>query len=218
MCGRYIVTVKRKQLAEHFVAEDQLPEAVQLEVVAPSQIAAVVTADRKLVAMRWGLRPNWEADSGRSVLLINARAETLEQKPIFRELLEQRRCLVPATGFFEWEKLPGGRKRPVCFRLRQRGVLAFAGLWEEQHNTAGQSVRAFTIITTAANEAVRIMHDRMPVILTPDAATAWLKPTQAIEDLLALLKPYAAQPLIVEDGTALLAPPAQHKTQPLLPF
>lgn len=219
MCGRYILTAKRKQMAAHFTAQDTAPDDATPTIIAPSQATVVVTAERKLETMRWGLRPTWEPESGRSVLLINARAETLAQKPTFRQLLEQQRCLVPANGFFEWEKLPGGRKRPICYWLRQHGLFAFAGLWEEQRDASGNPVRAFTIITTAANEAVRVIHDRMPVILTPETETAWLKPAQAIENLLAMLAPYSAQPLVVEDGASLLTPPSpSQKVQPLLPF
>ncbi|TAN37787.1 MAG: SOS response-associated peptidase [Verrucomicrobia bacterium] len=219
MCGRYILTVKRKQIAAHFAAQDSTPDDATPSIVAPSQVAPVITAEHKLEAMRWGLRPTWEPESGRSVLLINARAETLAQKPTFHQLLAQQRCFIPANGFFEWEKLPGGRKRPVCYRLRQHGLFAFAGLWDQQRDDAGNVVHAFTIITTAANEAVRVIHDRMPVILTPETEAAWLKPAQTIEDLLALLCPYSAQPLVVEDGAPLLATPASsQKVQPLLPF
>jgi putative SOS response-associated peptidase YedK len=219
MCGRYMVTAQRKQIAAHFAAQDTAPDDTTPTVVAPSQTAPVVTAARKLETMRWGLRPTWEPESGRSVLLINARAETLAQKPAFQHLLERQRCLVPANGFFEWEKLPGGHKRPVCYRLRQRGLFAFAGLWEQQHAATGQTIHAFTIITTAANEAVRVVHDRMPVLLPLEAAAAWLDPAPTLVDLLALLRPYSAQPLIVEDGAPLLTPQSPpKKVQPLLPL
>jgi len=212
-----MLTARRKQMAAHFVAQDLAPDDATPAIIAPSQVAPVVTAEHKLEAMRWGLRPTWEPESGRSVLLINARAETLAQKPTFQPLLERQRCLVPANGFFEWEKLPGGHKRPVYFRLRQRGLFAFAGLWEEQRDAAGNRIRAFTIVTTAANEAVRVIHDRMPVMLTPETEAAWLKPAQSIAELLALLQPYPAHALTAEDGTEMLTPARQSK-QPLLPF
>ena len=220
MCGRFMVTAKRKQIAERFAAQDALPEDITSTTISPSQTAAVVTAEttvHKLEAMRWGIQPSWEPHAARSVLLINARAETLAQKPTFRHLVEAQRCLIPANGFFEWEHLPNGRKRAVCYRLRNRGLFALAGLWEIQHDATGQDVRTFTIITTAANDAVRVVHNRMPVMLTPETEAAWLEPTQPLESLLALLRPYPAQDMTAEDGAPLLALPRDIKQQ-LLPF
>ena len=211
MCGRYMVTASRKQLAERFAAQDALGGDAANGVVAPSQTAAVVTVERKLEAHRWGLKPEWEA---RGVLLINARAETLTDKPTFRDLLAKQRCLIPANGFFEWERLPNGRKRPLFFRLPNRGLLAFAGLWMASGDGAG---RAFTIITTEANEVVQPIHDRMPVILTPETEATWLRPDADADALLAVLQPFAAEQLRSEEGATLLAPPASAK-QPLLPF
>jgi putative SOS response-associated peptidase YedK len=211
MCGRYMVTASRKQLAERFAAQDALGGDAANGVVAPSQTAAVVTVERKLEAHRWGLKPEWEA---RGVLLINARAETLTDKPTFRDLLAKQRCLIPANGFFEWERLPNGRKRPLFFRLPNRGLLAFAGLWMASGDGAG---RAFTIITTEANEVVQPVHNRMPVILTPETEATWLRPDADADALLAVLQPLAAEQLRSEEGATLLAPPAPAK-QPLLPF
>jgi hypothetical protein len=142
-----MVTVSRKQLAERFAAEDALAADAPPGVVAPSQTAAVITMERKLEAQRWGLKPAWAPHSGHSsVLLINARAESLTHKPTFRDLLARQRCLIPANGFFEWEKLPTGKKRALYFRLPSGGPFAFAGLWMPQPDTP---LRAFTIITTA---------------------------------------------------------------------
>ena len=220
MCGRFMVTANRKQMAERFASQDTLLTDAASTTIAPSQRAAVVTAEataRKLEAMRWGIQPSWEPQAARSVLLINARAETLAQKPTFRHLLESQRCLIPANGFFEWEHLPNGRKRAVCYRLRSRGLFALAGLWETQRDASGQDLRTFTIITTTANDAVRVVHNRMPVMLAPETEAAWLEPMQSLESLLALLRPYPALDMTAEDGAPLLAPPATAK-QVLLPF
>ena len=211
MCGRYMVTANRKQLAERFAAQDALAAAVPAGVVAPSQTAAIVTMEHKLEAQRWGLKPDWEA---RGVLLINARAETLTQKPSFRDLLAKQRCLIPANGFFEWERLPNGRKRPLFYRLLNRELFAFAGLWIAPSDSGP---RAFTIITTEANDVVQPVHDRMPVILPPEAEATWLRPDADADTLLALLRPYSADQLRSEEGATLLSPPASAK-QPLLPF
>jgi len=214
MCGRYMVTVSRKELAARFAAADALADDAPPGVIAPSQSAAVVTMVRQLEAQRWGLKPTWEAHSGHSVLLINARAETLTQKPTFRDLLAGQRCLIPASGFFEWEKLANGKKRALYFRLPQGGLFAFAGLWMTQPDT---HQRAFTIITTAANDTVKAIHDRMPVMLPQAGEAAWLKSDAKPEELLALLRPYTEQPLRIEDGALRLAPPSANQ-QPLLPF
>ncbi|MCX7006690.1 MAG: SOS response-associated peptidase family protein, partial [Kiritimatiellaeota bacterium] len=132
----------------------------------------------------------------------------------FRDLLAQQRCLIPASGLFEWEKLPNGKKRAVYFRLPDGGLFAFAGLWMAQPDSP---LRAFTIITTSPNETVKKIHDRMPVMLPQAAEAAWLKPNATAEELLPLLCPYTEQALRVEDGALRLAAPASAE-QPLLPF
>ena len=220
MCGRFVVTVQMKQMASRFATQGALPTDAASGTVAPTQSPAVVTAEamqRKLEAMRWGLIPAWGAQAGRRVLLINARAETLTQKPIFNRLLLNQRCLVPASGFFEWEKLPNGCKHAIHYRLRNSELFAFAGLWDTQTDTAGNPVRAFTIITTAANEVVRPVHDRMPVMLIPEAEDAWLHPSISTTDLMALLRPYDANLMTAEDGAPQLAASKQTK-QPSLPL
>ena len=214
MCGRYMVTVSRKQMLERFAATEMVGDDAPAGVIAPSQSAAVITMERKLEVQRWGLKPTWEQSSGHSVLLINARAETLTNKPTFRDLLAQQRCLIPVSGFFEWEKLPNGKKRALYFRLPDGGLFAFAGLWMAQPDSP---LRAFTIITTSPNETVKKIHDRMPVMLPLTAESIWLKPDAKAEELLPLLCPYTEQVLRVEDGALRLAAPASAE-QPLLPF
>ncbi len=214
MCGRYMVTVSRKKMAERFAAADSAGTDAPPGVIAPSQTAAVITMERRLEAQRWGLKPTWEGIQGRSVLLINARAETLTQKPTFRDLLAGQRCLIPASGFFEWEKLPNGKKRALYFRLPDGGLFAFAGLWMAQPDTPQH---AFTIITTAPNDTVKPIHDRMPAILAPAAEAVWLNPGATAAELLALLRPYTEQTLRIEDGALRLAAPASTE-QTLLPF
>lgn len=151
--------------------------------VAPTQSAAVIANDEArgsfLDEMKWGFLPVWA-----KAPLINAQAETLAQKPTFRKAYKERRCLVPADGFYEWRVGTGGRKQPVRFVLKSRELFCFAGLWEERIkppapedsdlDETSQVERAFTIITTAANEAVRHVHNRMPVILQPEHYDWWL--------------------------------------------
>ncbi len=221
MCGRFMVTVSRKLLAERFAVAGKLPALEPNVNIAPSQAAAAVVAGaqggRRLELMRWGLTPSWPA-AGRA-LLINARAESLAEKPAFQRLLERQRCLIPATGFYEWQKMPDGRRRPWCYALPDDAPFAFAGLWDTMHDADGRDFRAFTIVTTAANDLIRPVHDRMPVLLAPEAEAAWLDPAgQAPADLLPLLKPCPAHRLHSRDAASLLAQPGKPSVQTLLPF
>jgi putative SOS response-associated peptidase YedK len=145
--------------------------------VAPTQTVPVVrpaATGRELVAMRWGITPTWKR--GSAPLLINARAETAATKPTFRKTLRERRCLIPATAFFEWRK-EGRQKQPYLFRLAGGGLFAFAGLWEVGRDRDGNEAEACAILTTEANELVRPAHDRMPVILDPRYYAEWLDPS-----------------------------------------
>jgi putative SOS response-associated peptidase YedK len=153
---------------------------------------AVDGTARECVALRWGLVPSWADDPAVGNRLINARAETVASKPSFRAAFRQRRCLVPADGFYEWQK-QAGKKQPFYIHLRGGGPFAFAGLWERWQG-ADEPIESFTIVTTEANELVRSLHERMPVILPREAYKHWLDPAYAkLEELQALLRPYPAE-------------------------
>jgi putative SOS response-associated peptidase YedK len=140
--------------------------------------------------MRWGIVPAWK--HGSSQFLINARAETAADKPTFRKLLQKRRCLIPAIGFYEWKKT-GSSKQPFLFRLRDGGLFAFAGLWQTGRDRDGKEEEACLILTTEPNELVRPAHDRMPVILDPQHYAGWLDPNLADPALFGdWLRPYPA--------------------------
>ena len=150
---------------------------------------------RELVWLRWGLIPSWARDPAIGNRLINARAETVGEKPAFRAALRRRRCLIAADGFYEWQRA-GARKQPYFIRLRDDRPFAFAGLWESWEGADHSALETCTILTTDANEVMRPIHDRMPVILAPDDYARWLDP--AIESpapLAGLLRPYAADDL-----------------------
>jgi putative SOS response-associated peptidase YedK len=169
--------------------------------VAPQQTVGVVRradagkgGERFLDGYRWGLVPFWAKEPGIGNKMINARAETLAEKPSFRNALTRRRCLIPADGFYEWDKL-GGTRQPSHFRRRDGGLFAFAGLWEEWRDPAAGDdappLRTCTIITTTPNETVGRVHDRMPVILLPEDEAFWLDAeVRRPDDLLPLLAPY----------------------------
>ena len=185
MCGRYSLEARPDEIAEAFEVAGTVACAVRYN-IAPTQTVPVVRVgpsgtDRRLEMIRWGL-PSY-GDNPRP--LINARSETVDRKPSFRRAFASRRCLVPATGFFEWQKL-GRARQAFHFRPREGGLLAFAGIWDRK----GTEGDAFVILTTGANPTVSPIHDRMPVILAPDAYSTWLDPGEpSPQRLLDLLVP-----------------------------
>lgn len=152
-------------------------------------------APKNLRLMRWGLVPAWAKEASIGHRMINARAETVAEKPSFRRAFESRRCLAPADGFYEWRKLEGSRaKIPMRFVLKSREPFAFAGLWDIWRKPDSGELRSFTIITTAANELLRPIHDRMPVILRPEDEEKWLDPGLSDPNRLSsFLKTYPAE-------------------------
>lgn len=194
MCGRFTLTKDIKQLAEQF--DVPLPTSVTAFTprfnIAPTQNVIVVTEEghRQMVQMRWGLIPSWAKDPSIGNRIINARAETLAAKPSFRLALRKRRCLIPADGFYEWQQM-GNVKQPVCIRLRSKRPFGFAGLWDTWTSPQNEFIQSCTIITTEPNALLKQIHDRMPAILTTEAANMWLDP-KIMEPsvLLPLLKPY----------------------------
>jgi putative SOS response-associated peptidase YedK len=188
VCGRYTSTTSAGDLAAAFDADLVAAERPPRYNVAPTdEVYAVAEAEgrRRLGLVRWGLVPPW-ADSPRvGARMINARAETLVEKDVFRTPLARRRCLVPADGFYEWTKAPGGGKQAWHLRPRDGGVLAFAGLWGSwRPRGGGERLVSATIVTTEANATVAPVHDRMPVCLPPPAWDEWLDPRN--DDLPAL--------------------------------
>jgi len=196
MCGRFTLTATPQALTEAF-AGYAVPDKTPIRYnIAPSQPVAVITNtnEKRLDFFVWGLVPAWAKDPKIGNRLINARAETLGEKPSFKNAYKRRRCLVLADGFYEWQKKPGSKtKTPMYIRLASGRPFAFAGLWEQWHAPDGGEMLSCTIITTEPNELLRPIHNRMPVILLPDAYSAWLNPAeQKPGDLSHLLKPYPA--------------------------
>src|SRR5262249_8193437 len=150
-------------------------------------------AGRRIDLMRWGLIPFWAKDEKVGYSLINARAEDIDKKPSFREAFEKRRCLVPATGFYEWGPIPGGPlKQPHYVTLQSGDLMSFAGLWESWKNSAGERIETYTIITTDANEMLQKVHHRMPAVLDEQSWHIWLDSPTDQTTLLGLLQPYPA--------------------------
>lgn len=193
MCGRFSLYHPEGDVIERFEVEEADYEFAPRYNVAPSQsIAAVVREGegRELVGLKWGLVPSWAKDPAVGSRMINARAETLAEKPSYRRALASRRCLIPADGFYEWRKEARGLKQPMHIRRRDGGLFAFAGLWEEWKGPDGGLLRTATIVTVAPNELMRPIHDRMPAILTPEDEARWLDPRSGAAEALPLLRPY----------------------------
>ena len=191
MCGRFILTSPGRVLAAQFELQHE-PELTPRYNIAPTQQVPAIKMDtggRRLEMLKWGLVPFWAKDASISARLINARCETLSEKPAFRAAFKSRRCLIPANGFYEWMK-ERGKKQPYLFKLTDGSLFAFAGLWERWESKDGVALESCTIITTDANELVQPLHDRMPVILKNKDYALWLDPIAKREILQPLLIPY----------------------------
>ena len=192
MCGRYTLASPTERLAEEFGVEASSIELSPNYNVAPTQgVAAVLeeAGQRRLEVLRWGLIPPWADDPGIGSRMINARSETAPGKPSFRRAFRERRCLIPADGFYEWQRT-NGAKQPYYIHMEDGRPFAFAGLWESWSKGGEGEVRTCTILTTGANALVGEVHDRMPVILAHDAYDVWLDPASERDELTGLLAPY----------------------------
>jgi putative SOS response-associated peptidase YedK len=194
MCGRFTRHHKPEEIAERFDVEP-IAEAAELRYnIAPSQIVPVIRQrdGREMIACKWGLVPYWSKDPKIGNKMINAKGETLAEKSSFKTALAKRRCLIPADGFYEWEKKENGQKQPIYIRLRDGALFAFAGLWEEWRSPEGEKLRTFTIITVEPNEMLAKVHNRMPAILKPEDEAVWLNSSSLVTGVVQLLAPYPA--------------------------
>lgn len=190
MCGRYTIIARAEEIEKRFSVE--VPESYAPSYnAAPTQILPVITNKnpKGVSFFQWGLIPTWAKDKSMGSKLINARAETITEKPSFKNAFRQRRCLVIADGFYEWKRSSKKIKIPHRILLQTKELFAFAGLWEEYQNEKKQLVHTFTIITTTANDTISGIHERMPVILEPDSEQEWLSPSISDSEHLRLLKP-----------------------------
>lgn len=204
MCGRYTL-IRLQDILEKFPWIEHLPPGIVPRYnIAPTQPLLAIANDKpdEFTHLAWGLVPSWAKDPSIGNRMINARAETIAEKPAFRNALKRRRCLLPADGFYEWKAEPGSkRKTPMRIRLKDGKPFAFAGLWEQWHDPAGtgSELRTCTILTTAPNELMARIHDRMPVIVPPDRYRDWLAPGEADpENLREFLGAYPAAEMQAE--------------------
>ncbi len=180
MCGRYRLSAKERYIRDHLGLEED-PDWSPHWNIAPTQPVPIIRQDRKepkrtFGLVRWGLIPYWAKDASIGFKSINAVSETAADKPAFRDAMRQRRCLIPADGFYEWQKIGPKEKQPYNFGMMDGSVFAFAGLWERWRDPASQVVETCTILTTKPNQLVASVHDRMPVILKPEDYDLWLDP------------------------------------------
>lgn len=198
MCGRFTLHHSATEIANRFgvVFDDPMTELIRPRYnIAPSQMVPVIrqAGEREMVGCKWGLIPFWAKDPAIGNKLINAKAETLAEKPSFKYALNQRRCLIPADGFYEWQKkgkASNSSSQPMYVRRRDGGLFAFAGLWEERKEPSGERLQTCTIITTEPNDLISQFHHRMAVILKPEEEGAWLDLRNKPANVLPLLKPY----------------------------
>lgn len=199
MCGRFSLSASAQLVADAFQLSE-VPDLAPRYNIAPSQSVATIRrlepgAPRRLDRLSWGLLAPWAKDP-KAPRPINARADTVSEKPTFRAAFRSRRCLVPADAFYEWQAL-GHKKQPFCFRRSDHGLFALAGIWERWEGPEGQSLESVCLLTTEPNELVAAIHDRMPVIVPPEAYDRWLDPT--LHDpavLLGMVAPYPASLMI----------------------
>lgn len=196
MCGRFLLTVEEGVLEEYFGLEPGTAKHHPRFNIAPGQDVPVITRDGEghtFSLMRWGFVPHWSRDGSAAKRMINARAETIDRKPFFRESFRRRRCLIPADGFYEWRRM-GRLKQPVCIRLPGLSLFAFAGIWDFGANPDGTALCSCCIVTTAASDFMRDIHDRMPVILADrDVQRVWLDPSAPTDELREIMRPYSGE-------------------------
>ncbi len=195
MCGRFALSQPKEAIASVFDLA-QIPPLEPRYNIAPTQLIPVVLypsaqSEKQLQMFHWGLIPSWAKAPAIGAKLINARAETVSEKPSFKSAFKKRRCLIIADGFYEWQR-QDGKKQPYYFRLQNEQIFAFAGLWEHWQSSAEETIDSCTILTTEANDLLRPIHDRMPVIIALKDYELWLNPVEKAENLQPLLRPYQA--------------------------
>lgn len=192
MCGRFSLSATPEEVRALFAYADT-PNFPPRYNIAPTQPIATVReafGARRFVLVRWGLVPGWVKDPASFSLLINARAETAAEKPSFRAAMRHRRCLIPASGFYEWYRPDAGPKQPYWIRPRDGGIVAFAGLWEEWCDPDGGEIETGAILTVAANATVAPIHNRMPAVIAPEDFDNWLDVQNTpLKEARALLRP-----------------------------
>jgi putative SOS response-associated peptidase YedK len=222
MCGRFAFSLDLTALGEAFPWLEPVTELQSSYNIAPTQAVPVVPNDGSaaIKLFRWGLVPPWADDPSMGNRMINARAETLAEKPSFRNAFRRRRCLILAAGFFEWRKDKGGGKTPMFVRLKSGLPFAFAGLWERwSSKETGEELLSCTIVTCEPNPLIAEFHHRMPVILPPEVHLAWIDPRERQpQELAGLLAPYPAEEMEAYPVSKAVNNPRNNSPQCILPL
>jgi putative SOS response-associated peptidase YedK len=218
MCGRFVLNADPQAIQQEFNL-DSVPAALQPRYnIAPSQPVAVIANNnpKALEFFRWGLVPSWSKDPAVGNKMINARAETAHEKPSFRDAFKKRRCIIPASGFYEWSQKDN--KKPMYIHVKDEEVFGFAGLWESWHSPEGDKLLTCTILTAEPNELVSNFHHRMAVILRKEDYEAWLSPEpMTANDLMPLLQPYPADRMEAYEVSKLVNSPANDLPDCIVP-
>ena len=221
MCGRFAFWITGKRLKKEFDLP-AVPEITPRYNIAPGTDIASIRkrpeGEREFAMLHWGLIPSWAKDKKTGYRMINARAESIMKKPAFKNAFRYRRCLIPASGFYEWQKRDG-RKRPWFITLRDTDVFAFAGLWERWKNPqdGNEIIESCTIITTASNELVKPLHDRMPVILERADYERWLSRQTTDKELVGLLRPFSSEKMTAWPVSTLVNSPTNDSPECIKP-
>lgn len=222
MCGRFTLTSDIDLLLYRFSAilMSDLKYTPNYNIAPTQTILGVVkeAGNTVLKPFTWGLIPFWSKDSKIGVKMINARSETLTQKPSFRNLLPNRRCLIPANGFYEWMKIPRA-KQPYYIKPKKDKLFSFAGLWDSWSAPSGETIHSCTIITTEANDLIKPIHKRMPVILSPEQEHIWLDQNITKNALLLpLLKPFPSKLLSMYKVSPIVNSPSNNAPECIIPI
>ena len=221
MCGRFSLTIELDDLLERFqIQQTRIEDYVPRFNIAPSQqIPVVIKADdmNRLGTLRWGLIPFWAKDPSISNKLINARSETAHEKGSFKHALKKRRCLILSDGFYEWKRT-NNRKIPLRFQVNNGEPFAMAGLWEKWKD-GKEAVYTCTILTTAANELMKEIHNRMPVILTKEMEEVWLNPDiDGLDKLKECMQPYPSEKMSAYEVSTLVNSPRNEEPDCIVPI
>ncbi len=223
MCGRFGLWAAPEQIKDHFNLQELRPLSTRYNIAPSQEILAVgksAEGIRKATMLHWGLVPHWSKEAKSSYKMINARAESIFSKPAYRVAARKRRCLIPASCFFEWKRKVKGAKQPYCIRPKHDQLFAFAGLyehWEDQKS--GQKIDSCTIVTTRANDTVQELHDRMPVIILNEDYDLWLdKEIQEPDRLKPLLEPVPSQAMEIFEVDLKVNNPANDSEEVIIPI
>ncbi len=193
MCGRYSLTSSVEDISKKFNADFEQKFLINYN-SAPSQNLPVITNEdiHKIQLLKWGLIPHWAKEASIGYKMINARVETIAEKPSFKNALKRQRCIVIADGYYEWKK-EANKKIPFRITLKDQSLFAFAGIWESWHNEENEQIKSFSIITTEANDYLTEIHNRMPIILSDDQIKKWLDTKINQEEIMSLLLPLSSE-------------------------